>query len=125
MIVCDVLPVAMLSLQLNPLQVEDLDMLARLKLAREKEEDCMESLVDLGEADEEAAEDDEDDDSLDVSSRLVNRVFKSPQLATLVSGDSVHSTHFRVEVPPPLRQRELTEPRYGIPGPAGGSRSPD
>merc|ERR1719264_2492480 len=51
------------------LKVEDLDMLARLKLAREKEEDCMESLVDLGEADEEAAEDDEDDDSLDVSSR--------------------------------------------------------
>merc|ERR1712222_134105 len=34
------------------LKVEDLDMLARLKLAREKEEDCMESLVDLGEAEE-------------------------------------------------------------------------
>merc|ERR1712088_72607 len=55
------------------LKVEDLDMLARLKLAREKEEDCMESLVDLGEADEEAAEDDEDDDSLDVSSRSTSR----------------------------------------------------
>ena len=47
-------------------------MLARLKLAREKEEDCMESLVDLGEAedgDEEAAEDDEDDEYSEVSSR--------------------------------------------------------
>ena len=46
-------------------------MLARLKLAREKEEDCMESLVDLGEAedgDEEAADDDEDESS-EVSSR--------------------------------------------------------
>ena len=56
----------------NLLQVEDLDMLARLKLAREKEEDCMESLVDLGEAedgDEEAAEDDEDDEYSEVSSR--------------------------------------------------------
>merc|ERR1712010_240864 len=51
------------------LKVEDLDMLARLKLAREKEEDCMESLVDLGEADEEsaeAAEDDEDDEYSEV-----------------------------------------------------------
>ena len=56
----------------NLLQVEDLDMLARLKLAREKEEDCMESLVDLGEAedgDEEAAEDEEDDEYSEVSSR--------------------------------------------------------
>ena len=47
-------------------------MLARLKLAREKEEDCMESLVDLGEAedgDEEAAEDEEDDEFSEVSSR--------------------------------------------------------
>ena len=47
-------------------------MLARLKLAREKEEDCMESLVDLGEAedgDEEAADDDEEDESSEVSSR--------------------------------------------------------
>ena len=47
-------------------------MLARLKLAREKEEDCMESLVDLGEAedgDEEAAEHDEEDDSSELSSR--------------------------------------------------------
>ena len=47
-------------------------MLARLKLAREKEEDCMESLVDLGEAeddDEEAAEDNEDDEYSEVSSR--------------------------------------------------------
>merc|ERR1712037_264037 len=54
------------------LKVEDLDMLARLKLAREKEEDCMESLVDLGEAedgDEEAAEDDEDDESSRSTSR--------------------------------------------------------
>ena len=54
----------------NP-QVEDLDMLARLKLAREKEEDCMESLVDLGEAeeDEEDEDDDEEDESSEVSSR--------------------------------------------------------
>ena len=47
-------------------------MLARLKLAREKEEDCMESLVDLGEAedgDEEAAAEDEEDESSEVSSR--------------------------------------------------------
>merc|ERR1712179_135277 len=65
------------------LKVEDLDMLARLKLAREKEEDCMESLVDLGEDDEEAAEDDEDDDSLDVSSRSTSRQsVESVRLAT-------------------------------------------
>ena len=50
------------------LQVEDLDMLARLKLAREKEEDCMESLVDLGEA-EDVDEEDEEDESSEVSSR--------------------------------------------------------
>ena len=45
-------------------------MLARLKLAREKEEDCMESLVDLGEADhdqEDGAYD--EDDASEVSSR--------------------------------------------------------
>ena len=49
-----------------------MDMLARLKLAREKEEDCMESLVDLGEAEEEDEDDDEDDEedeSSEVSSR--------------------------------------------------------
>ena len=47
-------------------------MLARLKLAREKEEDCMESLVDLGEADhdQEDGADDEDEAS-EVSSRYV------------------------------------------------------
>ena len=62
----------------NP-QVEDLDMLARLKLAREKEEDCMESLVDLGEA-EEADEDDEEDESSEVSSRYggSSKEFSSP-----------------------------------------------
>merc|ERR1712048_771377 len=52
------------------LKVEDLDMLARLKLAREKEEDCMESLVDLGETDhdqEDGAYD--EDDASEVSSR--------------------------------------------------------
>ena len=45
-------------------------MLARLKLAREKEEDCMESLVDLGEADhdqEDGAYD--EDEASEVSSR--------------------------------------------------------
>ena len=47
-------------------------MLARLKLAREKEEDCMESLVDLGEADhdqEDGAYD--EDEASEVSSRYV------------------------------------------------------
>ena len=47
-------------------------MLARLKLAREKEEDCMESLVDLGEADhdqEDGAYD--EDDASEASSRYV------------------------------------------------------
>ena len=47
-------------------------MLARLKLAREKEEDCMESLVDLGEADhdqEDGAYD--EDEASEVSSRCV------------------------------------------------------
>merc|ERR1712088_773084 len=56
------------------LKVEDLDMLARLKLAREKEEDCMESLVDLGEADhdqENGAYD--EDEASEVSSRSVSR----------------------------------------------------
>jgi len=56
------------------LKVEDLDMLARLKLAREKEEDCMESLVDLGEADhdqEDGAYD--EDEASEVSSRSVSR----------------------------------------------------
>merc|ERR1711963_937438 len=55
-------------------QVEDLDMLARLKLAREKEEDCMESLVDLGETDhdqEDGAYD--EDEASEVSSRSVSR----------------------------------------------------
>ena len=42
-------------------------MLARLKLAREKEEDCMESLVDGGEAED--AEDEELEESSEVSSR--------------------------------------------------------
>ena len=49
-----------------------MDMLARLKLAREKEEDCMESLVDLGEADhdqEDGAYD--EDDASEASSRYV------------------------------------------------------
>ena len=49
-----------------------MDMLARLKLAREKEEDCMESLVDLGEADhdqEDGAYD--EDEASEVSSRYV------------------------------------------------------
>ena len=47
-------------------------MLARLKLAREKEEDCMESLVDLGEADhdQEGGACDEDEAS-EVSSRYI------------------------------------------------------
>ena len=46
-------------------------MLARLKLAREKEEDCMESLVDLGEAEDEDEDDEnyEEDESSEVSSR--------------------------------------------------------
>ena len=47
-------------------------MLARLKLAREKEEDCMESLVDLGETDhdqEDGAYD--NDEASEVSSRYV------------------------------------------------------
>merc|ERR1719225_582389 len=51
------------------LKVEDLDM-----LAREKEEDCMESLVDLGEADhdqEDGAYD--EDEASEVSSRSVSR----------------------------------------------------
>ena len=49
-----------------------MDMLARLKLAREKEEDCMESLVDLGETDqhqEDGAYD--EDEASEVSSRYV------------------------------------------------------
>ena len=47
-------------------------MLARLKLAREKEEDCMESLVDLGEADNDQEDDAYDEDEAsEVSSRYV------------------------------------------------------
>ena len=47
-------------------------MLARLKLAREKEEDCMESLVDLGEADHDQEDGDYDEDEAsEVSSRYV------------------------------------------------------
>jgi len=70
------------------LKVEDLDMLARLKLAREKEEDCMESLVDLGEAedgDEEAAEHDEEDESSELSSRSTSR--QSVESARLTTSD--------------------------------------
>merc|ERR1719264_1496447 len=78
------------------LKVEDLDMLARLKLAREKEEDCMESLVDLGEAedgDEEAAEDDEDDESSEVSSRSTSR--QSVESVRLTTGDE--TTNLKME----------------------------
>ena len=47
-------------------------MLARLKLAREKEEDCMESLVDLGEADHDQEDGAYDgDEASEVSSRCV------------------------------------------------------
>merc|ERR1711944_234091 len=70
------------------LKVEDLDMLARLKLAREKEEDCMESLVDLGEAedgDEEAAEHDEEDESSELSSRSISR--QSVESAKMTTSD--------------------------------------
>merc|ERR1719264_1037112 len=62
------------------LKVEDLDMLARLKLAREKEEDCMESLVDLGEA-----EDGDDDEYSEVSSRSTSR--QSVESVRLTTGD--------------------------------------
>ena len=49
-----------------------MDMLARLKLAREKEEDCMESLVDLGEADHDQEDGAYDkDEASEVSSRCV------------------------------------------------------
>ena len=104
-------------------------MLARLKLAREKEEDCMESLVDLGEA-EETDEDDEEDESSEVSSRYggSSKEFSSPSEAPLVPGDCLHSTPFRAEVPPPLWQGELTGPSYGVQeGPTGprlGARDP-
>merc|ERR1712198_255264 len=77
------------------LKVEDLDMLARLKLAREKEEDCMESLVDLGEAedaDEEAVEDEEDESS-EVSSRSASR--QSVESVRLTSSDQ--STSLKME----------------------------
>ena len=75
----------------------------------------MESLVDLGEA-EEADEDDEEDESSEVSSRYggSSKELSSPQEATLVPGDCLHSTPFRAEVPPPLRQGELTGPSYGV-----------
>ena len=47
-------------------------MLARLKLAREKEEDCMESLVDLGEADHDQEDNAYDEDEAsEVSSRYL------------------------------------------------------
>ena len=47
-------------------------MLARLKLAREKEEDCMESLVDLGEADHDQEDDaNDEDEASEVSSRYL------------------------------------------------------
>merc|ERR1711990_625213 len=74
------------------LKVEDLDMLARLKLAREKEEDCMESLVDLGEA-EEADEDDEEDESSEVSSRSASR--QSVESARLNTSDE--TTNLKME----------------------------
>ena len=49
-----------------------MDMLARLKLAREKEEDCMESLVDLGEADHDQEDNAYDEDEAsEVSSRYL------------------------------------------------------
>jgi len=79
------------------LKVEDLDMLARLKLAREKEEDCMESLVDLGEAEED--EDDEDDEdeeeveSSEVSSRSTSR--QSMESVRLTTSDE--STSLKME----------------------------
>ena len=47
---------------LHNVQVEELDMLARLKLAREVEEDSMDNLVDAGEEEEE--EDEGDTESL-------------------------------------------------------------
>ena len=61
-------------LAMNPrhFQVEELDMLARLQLAREREEDSMDNLVDAGEEEEEGegeeeeerVEEDEDTESL-------------------------------------------------------------
>jgi len=77
------------------LKVEDLDMLARLKLAREKEEDCMESLVDLGEAEEEDEEDDdEEDESSEVSSRSTSRQsLESVRLITTID----ESTNLKME----------------------------
>merc|ERR1712088_392774 len=64
-----------------------------LTVTEVKEEDCMESLVDLGEADEEAAEDDEDDDSLDVSSRSTSR--QSVESVRLTTSDE--STNLKTE----------------------------
>jgi len=74
------------------LKVEDLDMLARLKLAREKEEDCMESLVDLGEA-EDDDEDYEEDESSEVSSRSTSR--QSVEHVRLTTSDE--STYLKME----------------------------
>merc|ERR1712088_1138591 len=68
------------------LKVEDLDMLARLKLAREKEEDCMESLVDLGEADHD--QEDELEESSEVSSRSTSR--QSVDSVKLTSDESAN-----------------------------------
>merc|ERR1711910_254823 len=68
------------------LKVEDLDMLARLKLAREKEEDCMESLVDGGEAED--AEDEELEESSEVSSRSTSR--QSVDSVKLTSDESAN-----------------------------------
>merc|ERR1712088_497680 len=68
------------------LMVEDLDMLARLKLAREKEEDCMESLVDGGEAED--AEDEELEESSEVSSRSTSR--QSVDSVKLTSDESAN-----------------------------------
>merc|ERR1711997_1030907 len=68
------------------LKVEDLDMLARLKLAREKEEDCMESLVDGGEAED--AEDEELGESSEVSSRSTSR--QSVDSVKLTSDESAN-----------------------------------
>merc|ERR1712088_1225981 len=69
-----------------PPQVEDLDMLARLKLAREKEEDCMESLVDGGEAED--AEHEELEESSEVSSRSTSR--QSVDSVKLTSDESAN-----------------------------------
>merc|ERR1711936_1464437 len=68
------------------LKVEDLDMLARLKLAREKEEDCMEALVDGGEAED--AEDEELEESSEVSSRSTSR--QSVDSVKLTSDESAN-----------------------------------